>query len=369
LSRRLFLTTLFTTLSIPAAHAQSEVRLYGLVDVGLETSKTASGRQQRIFSGGLQGSRWGLLGSEDLGGGVKANFRLESGFTADDGQRSQGGRAFGRESSVGLSSASWGGINLGRLPVPYYLVQNGVDAFGWGGNGSLVAITRAQAGAVRQVLPAAVNARDDNSIAWVSPKWGGLVLRAQKSFNESSPTLGNSVGLSARYSASAWDLVTGWHRQKAGTSGTGEVEAQVVGGSYNFGPIRMYAGYTQETNSCTNCTGPYARISGAGEADFRVFNLGARVPLGQTFLIGQVARVQDRSSYTANADNRDATWVALGLEHFLSKRTALYTSIGTLGNSNGSSYVLGTGSSQQPAGVTANPSRTTTFAAGIRHTF
>ncbi|WP_321916304.1 MULTISPECIES: porin [unclassified Paraburkholderia] len=101
----------FTT----AAHAQSSVTLYGLIDVGVLYANNAGGHSQyQMSSGNIQGSRWGLRGNEDLGGGLKALFVLENGFNVATGKLGQGGDEFGRQAYVGLSSANLGTITLGR---------------------------------------------------------------------------------------------------------------------------------------------------------------------------------------------------------------------------------------------------------------
>jgi hypothetical protein len=134
-------------LAAACVHAQAvQVQLYGIVDAGIESTSSSAGRQWRALSGGLYGSRWGVTGSEDLGAGRRAVFRLESGFAADDGSFLQGGRAFGRESSVGVASDALGTLLIGRLPTPYYLSQSAVDAFAWGNAGSLAAATAAHGG-------------------------------------------------------------------------------------------------------------------------------------------------------------------------------------------------------------------------------
>lgn len=102
------------------ASAQSSVTLYGIFDNGLEyvsnvrTSGT-TGRQlyQLDSTSGLAGSRWGLRGSEDLGGGLKAVFVLENGFDGNSGKLGQGGALFGRQAYVGLSG-SYGTVTAGR---------------------------------------------------------------------------------------------------------------------------------------------------------------------------------------------------------------------------------------------------------------
>lgn len=106
-----------------AAHAQSSVTLYGIIDAGLQyVSKTGgslagTGNTNGNFqfaNGNLQGSRWGLKGAEDLGGGLKAIFVLENGFNLGSGTLGQNSRMFGRQAYVGLSSATAGTFTIGR---------------------------------------------------------------------------------------------------------------------------------------------------------------------------------------------------------------------------------------------------------------
>lgn len=108
-----------------AAHAQSSVTLYGLIDQGLNyVSNTQTGRAGDSLVGkrqiamsdgatGIGGSRWGLKGSEDLGGGLRAIFTLENGFNINTGGLAQGGLLFGRQAFVGLANQA-GQVTLGR---------------------------------------------------------------------------------------------------------------------------------------------------------------------------------------------------------------------------------------------------------------
>src|ERR1700743_949813 len=102
-----------------ASHAQGSVTIYGITDVGIEyinhvpvkgQSASSAVRQE---SGNLAGSRFGLKGSEDLGGGFKAIFTLENGFNINNGTLGQSNRMFGRKAFVGLSTP-WGQVTLGR---------------------------------------------------------------------------------------------------------------------------------------------------------------------------------------------------------------------------------------------------------------
>ncbi len=98
-----------------AAQAQSSVTLYGVIDQGLSyTSNSGGGNQWSMAGGVLQSSRWGVRGSEDLGGGLKTIFLLESGFDGSTGKFTQGGLLFGRRAFVGLSDARLGTLTLGR---------------------------------------------------------------------------------------------------------------------------------------------------------------------------------------------------------------------------------------------------------------
>lgn len=353
---------------LPAAQAQSSVTMYGIMDAGIDHTHTGKSLS-RVVSGGSVGSRLGFRGYEDLGGGLGAVFRLEMGLLNDTGDIAQGGRGFGRESSVGFTGKSFGTVLAGRLPTPYFYVAPGIDAFQWMGSGGMPAISRNET-SVKQIFGLGVNGRADNAFSYLSPNWGGLEVRALYALSEKSATAGETYGASARYATGPVDALVGYTRQNAGTAGSGRVDAFVAGGSYDFGVARLYAGYSQDNNSCTNCTGALARISGADEGKFRVINVGTRVPFGSFVAIAQVARVQDRSSYTVNPGDRDATWWAIGGEYYLSKRTVIYSSLGSVNNRNGSRYTLGTGTSQLPAGmITSGDPRSTTIGAGVRHIF
>ncbi|MCV9992668.1 porin, partial [Burkholderia pseudomallei] len=116
------------------AHAQGTVTLYGIVDAGLgyasnqrvATSKGALGApvayrgasSYSFASGTWSGSRWGLKGKEDLGDGLAAVFQLENGFNIGTGQLGQGGRMFGRQAWMGLSSTRFGTLTMGRQYDP-----------------------------------------------------------------------------------------------------------------------------------------------------------------------------------------------------------------------------------------------------------
>src|SRR5689334_23208588 len=89
------------------AHAQSTVTLYGIVDTGIEYYNNSASHGAFIGMPTLTGelpSRWGIRGTEELGGGYKAFFVLENGFALSNGALNYGGRLFGRQANLGLSS-------------------------------------------------------------------------------------------------------------------------------------------------------------------------------------------------------------------------------------------------------------------------
>jgi len=108
------LTGVFATM----AHAQSSVTLYGLIDAGITYTNNQRGHSNwQETSGSVNGSRWGLRGAEDLGGGLKAIFTLENGFNINNGTLGQQSRMFGRQAYVGLSAAVADGYAIRRYRI------------------------------------------------------------------------------------------------------------------------------------------------------------------------------------------------------------------------------------------------------------
>jgi predicted porin len=98
-----------------AAHAQSSVTLYGVLDTGLNFTSNAGGHHAwAMVSGDTSETRFGLKGTEDLGGGLSAIFTLENGTNLNNGQLNEGGRIFGRQAFVGLNSTNYGTFTMGR---------------------------------------------------------------------------------------------------------------------------------------------------------------------------------------------------------------------------------------------------------------
>ncbi|HWX12133.1 MAG TPA: porin, partial [Trinickia sp.] len=118
MKKSLFALAVTSAVAAPA-FAQSSVTLYGIIDIGITyVNNTAGHSQWQEQSGIVQGSRWGLKGVEDLGGGTKAIFQLENGFSPNNGTLGQGGREWGRQAYVGLTNDTYGTLTLGRQYDP-----------------------------------------------------------------------------------------------------------------------------------------------------------------------------------------------------------------------------------------------------------
>ncbi|MGO3126105.1 MAG: porin, partial [Advenella sp.] len=177
------------------AQAATSVTLYGLVDGGIGYTKTKitesafedghrhgarwiEKRNIGMVNGILNGNRWGLKGTEDLGNGTSAIFQVESGFDLGNGRSSQGGRLFGRKAIVGLTGDSWGTLTLGRQYNVADDVVSGIDPFGTG---------VLQAGVVDGAFGDSPSARMDDSLKYMSPDFGGFkfgIAYAGKNYKE-----------------------------------------------------------------------------------------------------------------------------------------------------------------------------------------
>lgn len=180
------------------ATAQSSVTLYGVIDEGIDYVNNSGGQHLwRMRDGtydGMYGSRWGLKGSEDLGGGLSALFKLEAGFSLENGQMRQGGREFGRQAYVGLSKTDLGTVTFGRQydsVVDFVQPVTAVGQFGgpFGRGGDIDNTDN--------------SFRVDNSVKYASPSFGGFTFGGMYSFtNSNAPGLGTTGmwSLGAAYS-------------------------------------------------------------------------------------------------------------------------------------------------------------------------
>jgi predicted porin len=208
-----------------AAHAQSSVTLYGLIDASvaytnsvntgtaIKAGTNAGGSEYQMMSGLLSTSRWGVRGSEDLGGGLHAVFQLENGFTVNNGalKNSVAGNVpdlFGRQAWVGLSSDQFGSVTLGRQYdfIADYVAPQSATGTGWGGN---VAAHPFDNDDMDNSM------RLNNSIKFSSATFAGIKVGAMYAFSNAAGASGNdnaySVGAHYVYGgltvAAAYDQI------------------------------------------------------------------------------------------------------------------------------------------------------------------
>lgn len=158
-----------------SAQAQSSVTIYGIIDAGITYVDNQGGYKQYKFADGVNyGNRLGFRGVEDLGGGLRAVFNLEMGFNLKNGTLAQGGRAFGRQSWVGLESTSLGTVSMGRQ---YDFVRDYLTQFNYGGFASVYAGHQGDYDRIS-------GKQMDNAVKYVSPSFGGFTVGGMFAFGE-----------------------------------------------------------------------------------------------------------------------------------------------------------------------------------------
>ncbi len=363
MKKKLSLLALAAALS-PAAFAQS-VTVYGIIDLAAEyLSNTAPNGASIKRMPGLSASvptRLGFRGSEDLGGGLKAIFTIEQGFGADTGTLNQGGRAFGRQSFVGLQG-NWGTLTLGRHYTMLFWSTGDADVLGPNAYGI---------SSLDNYFP---NARVDNSVSYRGSFSGFQVgftySLGRDGVNAGPSPSGTNCGgesidrqackeysLLLKYDTPTWGAAAATDSFKGGTgafagltnSGLKDTRT-MVNGYMKFGDIKVGAGYMTRTNDGNPAT-PKSTL----------MFLGTSVPVAaQVTLEGEVYQLKFKSS--ANK----ASLLAVRANYILSKRTTVYATAGRIDN-NGTLAISASGA--QAGGTPPAGGGQTGMAAGIRHAF
>lgn len=228
-----------------AANAQSSVTLYGLIDAGITyTNNQGGSKNVQATSGQVNGSRWGLRGSEDLGSGLKAIFVLEDGFSIDSGKFGQNGAEFGRQAFVGLSSDRAGAVTLGRQ------YDSVVDYLG------PLALTGTSFGGTQAAHPFDNDNLDNsfrinNSVKYQSVNYGGLKFGGLYGFSNAA-------------------------------NGFSDNRAYSFGTSYNYGPLNFAASYMQlnSAGSTLNSSGAVTSDATFAAARQRTYGAGVSYAFG-----------------------------------------------------------------------------------------
>ncbi|BFO53374.1 MULTISPECIES: porin [Comamonadaceae] len=349
--------------------AASSVTIYGLIDTSIAYASAPGGRIAKLDSGHMNGSRLGFRGTEDLGGGLRANFWLEAGINTDTGTSGQnqgaGAKFFGRGSLVSLTGG-FGEVRLGRTVTTISSEAQAVgDAFGLGGAGNLQGIQPA-------------TGRANNTVWYQTPSLSGFIGKVSYSFGERTQAGGgtqaaNQAAVALFYAADALSGALAYTTLRHPTD-LSTVRWLNSSLAYNFGSFKLFGSFATFKNPGTDLTpAVHAGLDGnvqlagfptvgyyAGQDD-RSASLGVSVPFGASTVLAQIVKVDDRGPL-----NRDATQFGVAYLYALSKRTTLYADYGKVRNRNGAAYALTGATSQAGLGDSGNSDA---VHLGVRHSF
>lgn len=306
-------SAVISSCALHAAHAQSSVTLYGIVDNGIEVSNGGASTTVRAVSGGLFATVYGLIGHEDIGGGVHVNFQLEQGFSAMNGTAQVAGDAFNRLAWVGMSG-KFGEFRLGRQKKPQYLYLDG-DLDPLAGKSIASPFGNFLGG----------NVRASNAIAYFTPDYYGLTAQFMVAMRDSTTKPTNGIQLYNavfKYINGPWHLAAGYERQ-ANATGTSVQKLFTAATSLRYTAARFYLVYHTETQSDHS-------------EDVATYTASAAYlpnPFNQISIM--YGYLHDRSGKGNNAQQ-----IGLAYEYFLSKRSIIYAAAGLIDNRNQASYEL-----------------------------
>jgi predicted porin len=378
------------------AHAQNSVTLYGLVDTGIgyqssQTSlgSTTGGRSAvKMINGVWAGSRFGLKGSEDLGGGTKTIFQLEEGFNSTTGAESTSGLAFSRQAYVGLSDPTYGTLTAGRQYPSYYTLLSPYSPTTW-----LTGYYGAHPGDLDSLDTLY---RGNNSLVYTSPSMHGLTVSGTYALGgvPGSFNSGSTWSVAAQYLNGPFGIATGFQRLNNSTPGGGAWGANSTASNAGSQPgvSAINNGYqTAQAQQRVAATGGYAfnaqwdisvsysnvqYIPGINSKflNSAIFNTGGAVLHFKPVTPLDLAAGYSYTRATeANGISSSARYQQFNLSQFysLSKRTGLYAleayqraSGQTLGSAGGSSIINATADIGDGMNSAPSSSRSQ-FAAGV----
>jgi len=344
-------------LACMGASAQSSVTLFGIVDANVGYVDADAGDSSRFGLGGhgRSTSRFGIRGSEDLGGGLKANFWLEGELNVDDGDGQASGLNFRRTAIVGLSG-DFGEVRLGRDLLPSFVGTAIYDIWNTTGIGYYRGWNRWITGTVD---PDDNGIRADNLIVWRSPNYNGFRASFGYAFDEkrmsagSSNNVGRYFGGYLRYAEGPLSVSITGAQQKTGTATvSGDRDEFSIGGQYDLGTakigtILMQTRYKPDVGT---------------SAKFNSYGFNAVIPVG-----GDGAVNLSYALYDQKAIDSKSHHFAAGYDYFLSKRTTLYGIVAHMQNKDNAGLGL-SARGVYTGGVAADDSQTG-VQVGIRHSF
>ena len=326
--KRTLVAAAVTALSVGTAFAQSSVTVYGRLNTSIEQQKNIGVEGDRSV---LQNnaSRLGFKGTEDLGGGLKAIFLLEHRFNADTGTVT--GDFYAGDSFVGLESAQYGTLRLGRLTsASYYATAD------WVSNHNH------DTGTSDDKFYTYLGA-NKNSVAYLTPSFGGFTVEGSVSAGEGTGNQNKVFGLAANYDGGPLQLGAGYEQNDPSDKQFG------LRAAYTFGAI-TFGGYYQRSEITSAELGNYGTRDAVRGSVMYV--------MGQSELHLNVGWADDWSKIS----NSGATQYTLAYNYNLSKRTKVYAFYTAVDNGNNFSYFGATSA----GGAVLDPS---SFAVGVRHNF
>ena len=327
-----------------AALAQSSVTLYGRVNTTVERQKLGSDSATGLVN---NASRWGIRGTEDLGGGLKAGFALESGFNSDTGAgtpwpglASTGGMTFGRQSEVNLSGG-FGMVRLGNfVPESYYATADYVSMHNHDTGPSSDALY------FDPVWFGGLGTK--NKVGYRTPSFGGVTVDAAMSLHEKGTYAGTTNPLPQK---NGYDLAANYNMGPlhlgAGYSYVNSNYQLGLRAAYTFGQFTV-GGYYQRNKDDNQLLVP----GGAGTRNN--FRLAGMYTMGASEFHVNLGHANKWSNV---ADSAATQWT-LGYNYNLSKRTKVYGYYTRVNNSAGSDI-----------NVTKAGDDFSSFAVGVRHNF
>jgi predicted porin len=341
--------------SAPGRASAQSATIFGVLDVNLRSVTNGSaGRLRSESTDGLNTSRLGFSGLEDLGDGLKASFWLEAQLSPDTGSIGDGTRTFNRRSTVSIIDPTFGEVRLGRDKMPTYTAIETYDAFGTNGLGEVIG--NGTGTGIVSGLGSGANTikRADNQVSYLLPaSLGGAY--GQFALAPGEGTAGNKQ-VSGRFGYATGPFNVSLSYAQTTVKADDKFKQTVIGGFYDFGVVKAMVQFIQTK---------YASVAG-GPRRQNVYEIGAIVPVGSSeFHVGYVnGKMSGGAPLSGFADGDDANQVAATYLYKLSKRTALYGTVAHLSNKGASKLILAAGAPGMQGGQSSNG-----YEAGIRHSF
>jgi predicted porin len=372
-----------------SAHAQSSVTLYGSLDAGIVYANNAGGHSMWAQgSGAMSNNYFGLKGAEDLGGGLKAIFTLESGFNINNGGYKNGDSGFNRQAFVGLQSDQYGTLTLGRQydSMNQYLAPLSEAGAGFGNN---------LAGHPFDNDNFAQSFSIKNAVKYSSANYSGLQFGGLYGFSNQADGFANSRAWSAgaSYSNGPLNVAAGYLQlNNSGTvggnsSGAASADQNIsarqqrtfgAGANYTYGPAQVgFVWSHSQIDGLQSLSSGGATLAGVSGLNLHMDNFELNGAYHVSPALAVVASYTFTDGTVTGTGNGDQSpkWhtVMVGTDYSLSKRTDVYLA-GVYQHASGSMGVNGSG--QAIANVAAintlSPSTTNNQIAatiGLRHRF